>query len=83
MITEYKHLSRDPQLSSVARNCQICIMQLETLKTGIFKSKEVINVVQCIIIRTIYAVYFSILSFQRHASLISLLTRNCRVHYVL
>ena len=36
MITEYKHLSRDPQLSSVTRNCQIYIMQLDTLKTGIF-----------------------------------------------
>jgi len=45
MITEYKHLSRDPQLSSVTLNGQIYIMQLDTLKTGIFKSKEFMNCV--------------------------------------
>jgi len=43
MITEYKHLSRDPQLSIVNRNCQKYIMQLDTLKTGIFKSKELMK----------------------------------------
>jgi len=43
LITEYKHLSRDPQLSSVTRNCQIYIIQFDTLKTGIFKSEEFMN----------------------------------------
>ena len=40
MITENKHLSRDPQLSSVTRNCQIYSRQLDTLKTGIFNLKK-------------------------------------------
>jgi len=40
LITEYKHLSRDPQLSSVTRRCQIYIMQLDTLKTGICTSTK-------------------------------------------
>ena len=68
MITEYKHLSRDTQLSIVTRNCQICIVQLDTLKSGIFKSKELMN---GIIIRRNhmqqynYAVYLYILLFQR------------------
>jgi len=43
LATENKHLSRDPQLASVTRNCQIYSMQLDTLKTGIFKLKEFMN----------------------------------------
>jgi len=33
MITENKHLLRDPELSTVTRNCQIYIMLLDTLNT--------------------------------------------------
>jgi len=52
LITENEHLSRDPQLSCVTRNCQICCMQLGTLKTGFFfKLKEFLNV---IIVRMTY-----------------------------
>jgi len=43
LITENKHLLRDPELSSVTRNCQIYIMPLDTLKIGIYKLKELIN----------------------------------------
>ena len=39
LITEHKHLSPDPQLSSVTRNCQIYSMQLDTLITVIFLNK--------------------------------------------
>jgi len=35
LITENKHLLRDPELSSVTRNCQIYIMLLDTLKIEI------------------------------------------------
>jgi len=34
LITENKHLLRDPELSIVTRNCQINIMPLDTLKDG-------------------------------------------------
>jgi len=44
---QYK-LLRDPQLSSVTRNCQINIMPLDTLMTGIYKWKEFLN---CIIVK--------------------------------
>jgi len=35
--TENKHLLRDPELSSVTRNCQIYIMPLDTLIKFPFK----------------------------------------------
>ena len=48
--TENKHLSRDPQLSSVTQNCQIYSMQLDTLKTGFFfKLKEFMDIIIVII----------------------------------
>jgi len=40
LITEKKHLLRDPELSSVTRNCQIYIMPLDNLKIGIYKLKD-------------------------------------------
>ena len=46
LITENKHLLRDPELSSVTRNCQIYIMQLDTLKIGIYKLKEFRNCIE-------------------------------------
>ena len=46
LITENKHLLRDPELSSVTRNCQIYIMPLDTLKIGIYKLKEFVNCIK-------------------------------------
>jgi len=46
MITEHKHLLRDPELSSVTRNCQIYIMPLDTLQIGFYKLKEFINCIK-------------------------------------
>ena len=46
LITETKHLLRDPELSSVTRNCQIYIMPLDTLKIGIYELKEFINCIK-------------------------------------
>jgi len=46
LITENKHLSRDPELSSVTRNCQIYIMPLETLKIEIYKLKDFMNCIK-------------------------------------
>ena len=46
LITENKHLLRDPELSSVTRNCQIYIMPLDTLKIGIYKLKDFINCIK-------------------------------------
>jgi len=46
LIKENKHLLRDPELSSVTRNCQIYIMPLDTLKIGIYKLKEFINCIK-------------------------------------
>ena len=74
LITENKHLSRDPQLSSVTRNCQIYSMQLNTLKTVLcFKFKEFLN----FIIRRGTYLLINLCSFvspnflsKRHASLI-------------
>ena len=43
LITENINLSRDGQLSSVTRNCQIYSMQLDTLKTGFFNLKDFLN----------------------------------------
>jgi len=45
-ITENKHLLRDPELSSVTRNCQIYIMPLDTLKIGIYKLKYFMNCIK-------------------------------------
>ena len=46
LITENKHLLRDPELSSVTRNCQIYIMPLDTLKIGISKLKDFMNCIK-------------------------------------
>ena len=46
LITENKHLLRDPELSSVTRNCQIYIMPLDTLKIGIYKFKDFMNCIK-------------------------------------
>ena len=46
LITEKKHLLRDPELSTVTRNCQIYIMPLDTLKIGIKKLKGVMNCIK-------------------------------------
>ena len=46
LITENKHLLRDPELSIVTRNCQIYIMPLDTLKTGIYKLKDFMNCIK-------------------------------------
>jgi len=46
MITEKKHLLRDPELSIVTRNCQIYIMPLDTLKTGIYILKDFMNCIK-------------------------------------
>jgi len=46
LITENKHLLRDPELSSVTRNCQIYIMPLDTLKIGTYKLKDFMNCIK-------------------------------------
>jgi len=46
LITEKRHLLRDPELSIVTRNCQIYIMPLDTLKIGIYKSKDFMNCIK-------------------------------------
>ena len=46
LITEHKHLLRDPELSSVTRNCQIYIMPLDTLQIGIYKLKYLMNCIK-------------------------------------
>jgi len=46
LITENKYLLRDPELSIVTRNCQIYIMPLDTLKTGIYKLKDFMNCIK-------------------------------------
>jgi len=47
LITENKNLLRDPELSSVTRNCQIYIMPLDTLKIGIiYKLKDFTNCIK-------------------------------------
>jgi len=81
--TENKHILRDPELSSVTRNCQIYIMPLDTLKIGIYKLKDFMN---CIKVKTnnlLNSIYSSVspdFRFKEKPTLISLLTRNCRVH---
>jgi len=46
LITENKYLLRDPELSSVTRNCQIYIMLLDTLKIEIYKLKDFMNCIK-------------------------------------
>jgi len=46
LITENNHLLRDPELSNVTRNCQIYIMPLDTLKTGIYKLNYFMNCIK-------------------------------------
>jgi len=46
LITENKHLLRDPELSRVTRNCQIYIMPLDNLNLGIYKLKDFINCIK-------------------------------------
>ena len=65
-----EHLSRDPQLSSVTRNCQIYSIQLDTLITAIFKLKEFMNFIMVkrnILLDNLPGMQFcfSKLSFQR------------------
>jgi len=45
LITENKHLLRDPELSSVTRNC-LYIMPLDTLNIGIYKLKDFMNCIK-------------------------------------
>ena len=44
LITKKNHLLRDPELSSVTRNCHI--MPLDTFKKGIFKLKDFMNCIK-------------------------------------
>jgi len=46
LITENKHILRDPVMSIVTRNCQIYIMPLDTLKTGVYKLKDFMNCIK-------------------------------------
>ena len=46
LITEKTHLLRDPELSSVTRNCQIYIMPLDTLKIEIYIIKYFMNCIK-------------------------------------
>ena len=46
LITENNLLLRDPELSSVTRNCQIYIMPLDTLKIGIYKLTDFMNCIK-------------------------------------
>jgi len=86
LITENKHLLRDPELSSVTRNCQIYIMSLDTLKIGIYKLKDSMNCIKVKRNNLLNSIYSSVspdFVLKRHPTLISLLTRNCRVHCML
>ena len=46
LITKNKHLLRDPELTSVTRNCQIYIMPLDTLKIWIYSLKDFMNCIK-------------------------------------
>ena len=59
LITENKHLFRDPELSSVTRNCQIYIMPLDTLKIEIYKLKDFMNCIKVKFVKQ-YIVYSSV-----------------------
>jgi len=84
LITENKHLLRDPELSSVTRNCQIYIMPLDTLKIGIYKIKDFMKCIKVKRNNLVNSIYSSVSPDfrlkERHPALMSLLTRNCRVH---
>ena len=88
LITENKHLSRDPQMSSVTRNCQIYSMQLDTLNRVVFFQIKRIpefydSLIGEIICWTINEnLFLQTFVSKKHASLISLLTRNCQVHCI-
>jgi len=83
LITENKHLLCDPELSSVTRNCQLYIMPLDTLKIGIYKLKVFMNCIKVKrnnLLNSIYSSVFPDFRFKENPTLISILTRNCRVH---
>jgi len=83
LITENKHLLCDPQLLSVTRNCQIYIMLLGTRKIGIYKLKDFMNCIKVKRNNLLNSIYSSVspdFRFKENPTLISLLTRNCRVH---
>jgi len=46
LIIQKIYLLRDPELSSVTRNCQIYIMPLDTLKIGIYSLKDFMNCIK-------------------------------------
>ena len=46
LLTETKHLLRDPELSSVTRNCQIYIMPLDNLNIGTYQLKDLMNCIK-------------------------------------
>jgi len=85
LITENKHLLCDPELSSVTRYCQICIMPLDTLKIRIYKLRYFMNCIKVKRKNLLNSIYSSVLQtfvLKRNLTLISLLTRNCRVHCI-
>jgi len=59
-ITKNKHLSRDPELSSVTRICQIYIMPLDTLKIRIYKLKDFMNCIKVKMNNLINSIYSSV-----------------------
>ena len=83
LLTKNKHLLRDPELSSVTRNCQIYIMPLDTLKIGINKFKEFINCIKIKwnnLLKSIYSSVFPDFSFKETPFVNFFTDRNCRVH---
>jgi len=40
MTPDNRHFSRDPEISSVTRNCELYSLQLNTLKMGILNLKN-------------------------------------------
>ena len=83
LITENKHLLHDPELSSVTLNCQFYIMPLDTLKIGVYKLKDFMNCIKVKRNNLLDSIYKSVspdFVLKRYPTLISLLTRNCRVH---
>jgi len=61
--------------------CQIYIMPLNTLKTGIYKLKYFMNCIKVKRTNLLNSIYSSVSpDFRFIRTLISLLTRNCRVH---
>jgi len=60
LITENKHLSRDPELSSVTRNCLIYIIPLDNLNIGINKLKDFISCIKVKRIKLLNSLYSSV-----------------------